>query len=218
MDADESDERRPKRVRRAVQVASEAGTSRETDRASTTSRPTPAELQEAKHVIQQMKQMKPPLLAKRAPAQPNVVACALALQRGEHFADDRAALRLFGAHPETKVQELWVNGKLAQFAPAGVGMGTPGLALPAYLLERGESAERDERAAALDSGDSSDDSSGDESSRAERKMERHMPVLIAQEDERWAREQRESAACARGGRVGCAARRRARQPVGAALR
>ena len=98
----------------------------------------PAELQEALDVIQQMKEMEPPLISRRGqPPKPNIVACALALQRGERFSDDREALRLFGAHPETKVREEWVDGKLAQFAPAGLA--TPGeQALPAYLLERGE--------------------------------------------------------------------------------
>ena len=52
---------------------------------------------------------------------------------GEQFTDDRAALRLFKAHPETKIRETWIQ-KLDQFAPAGFG--TTGPALPAYLLNR----------------------------------------------------------------------------------
>ena len=42
----------------------------------------------------------------------SVVACAIALWRGEPFADDRAALRIFGAHPETKIREAWVSKKI----------------------------------------------------------------------------------------------------------
>ena len=82
-----------------------------------------------------MKDADPPQLAKRAPAKPNVVACAIALWRGESFTDDRAALRLFGVHPETKIREAWIR-KLDQFAPAGSG--TAGPALPTYLLDRNE--------------------------------------------------------------------------------
>ena len=143
MDAGERDERRSKRARRAAQVASDAGTSCEPDRATTGSRPTPAEWQEAMDVIQQMRLMVPPLVVRRGqPPKPNVVACALALQRGERFNDDREALRLFGAHPETKVREEWVDGKLAEFAPAGVGVaGEP--SLPNYLLDRGSEAPSD---------------------------------------------------------------------------
>lgn len=104
--------------------------------ASTLLRPTPAELQEAIGMIKQMKQGDPALLAKTAPAKPNVVACAIALTRGEKFADDREALRLFNAHPETRVREVWIN-KLDEFM---AGLGTPGPAVPTYLLDRGELA------------------------------------------------------------------------------
>ena len=97
-------------------------------------RPTAAELHEALEVITRMKSEG--ILARTASAKPNVVACAIALRRGERFSDDREALRRFGAHPETKVRELCVEGKLAAFAPAG--MATAGPALPTYLLERGE--------------------------------------------------------------------------------
>mmetsp|Transcript_52985 Transcript_52985/g.118891 ORF Transcript_52985/g.118891 Transcript_52985/m.118891 type:complete len:139 (-) Transcript_52985:628-1044(-) len=88
-------------------------------------------------MLQQMKGMNPPLVSRRgAPSKLNVIARAIAPQRGERFADDREVLRLFGVHPETKVREVWVEGKLASFAPAGLGIpGKP--ALPVYLLKRG---------------------------------------------------------------------------------
>ena len=138
MDGDESGQRGTKRARRAAENASDAGSANKRHNTPSSCRPTPSELQEALDVIWQMKAMEPPLMPRRGqPPKPNVVACALTLQRGEHFADDRAALRLFGVHPETKVRELWVDGKLAHFAPAGIGVpGEP--ALPHYLLERSE--------------------------------------------------------------------------------
>ena len=53
-----------------------------------TERPTQAELQEALDVIKMMKETNPPIVKKRGqPPKPNVVACAIALQRGERFAD-----------------------------------------------------------------------------------------------------------------------------------
>ena len=121
------------RCRGDLQVTREGRSSKTAGAAA--NRPTPAEKQEARDVIQQMKDADPPLLAKRAPAKPNVVACAIALWRGEQFADDRAALQIFGAHPETKIREAWF-GKLEIFAPAGFA--TPGPALPTYLLDRDE--------------------------------------------------------------------------------
>ena len=134
--ADEGGSTGRERTRRTRQRTGDAVAASEHGGASSTHRPTPAELQEALDVIQTMKDRDPPLLARNARANPNVVACAIALQRGEQFDDDRQALRLFGAHPETKVRELWVDDKLANFAPAG--MATEGPALPSFLLERGE--------------------------------------------------------------------------------
>ena len=43
------------------------------------------------------------------PVELELQAGSRTLQRGEQFDDDRQALRLFGAHPETKVRELWVR-------------------------------------------------------------------------------------------------------------
>lgn len=94
-------------------------------------RPTPAELQEAREVIRLMKQHDPPILALRAPAKPNVVACAIAMSRGECFQSDAKALKLFGVATDTKVRRDWVQGKLVELARAGLFV--PGeLALPAY--------------------------------------------------------------------------------------
>ena len=109
MEAADGDDRRSKRVRRAAEVACESTSSNERTGSSTSGRPTSSELQEALTVIKQMKEADPPLLARRAPAKPNVVACAIALWLGEQFADDRAALRIFGAQPETKIREAWVS-------------------------------------------------------------------------------------------------------------
>ena len=67
-------------------------------------RPQRSRSEEAVDVVKQMKAAE--LLAKNARPSPNVVACAIALWRGEPFADDRSALRLFGAHPETKVRKM----------------------------------------------------------------------------------------------------------------
>ena len=149
MDADKSSSHRSKRVRRPAEVASDSGRTSEHVSDSTSGRPTPAERQEALNVIQQMKDTDPPILPRRGqPPKVNVVACAIALSRGEQFKDDRSALRLFGAHPETKVREDWVNGKLHQFAPAGFS--TPGTPLPTYLIERSEAASRMEAPSYVD--------------------------------------------------------------------
>ena len=99
------------------------------------SRPTAAERAEALSVIRQMKEAEPPILSRRgAPPKPNVVACAIALYRGEVFESDADALRIFGAAETTMVRRDWVEDKLARFAPAGFN--TPGEPLPSYLLDR----------------------------------------------------------------------------------
>ena len=98
-------------------------------------RPTAAERAEALSVIRQMKEAEPPILSRRgAPPKPNVVACAIALYRGEVFESDADALRIFGAAETTMVRRDWVEDKLARFAPAGFN--TPGEPLPSYLLDR----------------------------------------------------------------------------------
>ena len=78
--------RRTKRARRAFQTASDGDADGACDArcvalAGTGTRPTHAEKQEAIDVIQQMKAAE--LLAKNARPNPNVVACAIALWRGE---------------------------------------------------------------------------------------------------------------------------------------
>ena len=78
-------------------------------------------------MIRAMRAAEPPLLARTAPVKVNVVACAIALRRGELFASDRKALLLFGAHPDSNVRTLWVDGKLAEFAAAGLELPLTGI-------------------------------------------------------------------------------------------
>ena len=126
------EQRRSKRVRQHAEAASDAGSSSELGRAPTSERPTPSELQEALDVIRMMKDHG--LIGQHAPAKPNIVACAIAMSRGERFETDAKALQVFGIKPRTEVRTLWL-GKLAEFAPGGIGSpGEP--SLPAYLLER----------------------------------------------------------------------------------
>ena len=90
--------------RRVRQRTSDTPSATEHVAATTSARPTAAELQEAQHVVRMMKEMDPPLLARTAPANPNVVACAIALRRGERFETDSEALQLFGVAPRTNVR------------------------------------------------------------------------------------------------------------------
>ena len=91
-------------------------------------------------MIRMMKERVPPIVPRRGqPPKANVVACAIAMYRGERFESDSTALELFGVAPRTDVRAVWVDGKLAEFAPAGLGIpGEP--ALPVYLLDRCEAA------------------------------------------------------------------------------
>ena len=80
---------RPKRVRRASQLARDAGSSKEPARLTRT-RPAPAEHLEAQQTIAEMKAaaVDPPIIARKSrPPEPHIVACALAMERGEKFAD-----------------------------------------------------------------------------------------------------------------------------------
>lgn len=77
MDAEPSTERRSKRTRRPTELTADAGSADLRAGASTTGRPTPAEEHEALGVIRAMKERDPPILATRAPARPNVVACVI---------------------------------------------------------------------------------------------------------------------------------------------
>ena len=129
----------------------DAGSSSAHAAGSTRDRPTPAEEQEALSIIDQMRKMDPPLVTRMGqPPKPNVVACAIALSRKEQFKrGDAEAKERFGVAPNTDVRGVWVEGKLATFAPAGfapVGHGGP--PLPTFLLDR-----LDHGGAAASSGD-----------------------------------------------------------------
>ena len=125
------------RARTAPRMNDDASSSSQLPGGSPGGRPTAAERAEALSVIRQMKEAEPPILSRRgAPPKPNVVACAIALYRGEVFESDADALRIFGAAETTMVRRDWVEDKLARFAPAGFN--TPGEPLPSYLLDRPE--------------------------------------------------------------------------------
>lgn len=111
----------------------------------TRDRPTPAEEQEALSVIDEMRRTDPPLVARMGqPPKPNVVACAIAMSRKEQFeGGDVEAKQLFRVGPNTDVRGVWVEGKLAIFAPAGFAPAPDGRApLPTFLLDRGSAAAR----------------------------------------------------------------------------
>ena len=117
------------RARTAPRMNDDASSSSQLPGGSPDGRPTAAERAEALSVIRQMKEAEPPILSRRgAPPKPNVVACAIALYRGEVFESDADALRIFGAAETTMVRRDWVEDKLARFAPAGFN--TPGEPLP----------------------------------------------------------------------------------------
>ena len=123
------------RARTAPRLNDDASSSSQLPGGSPGGRPTATERAEALSVIRQMKEAEPPILSRRgAPPKPNVVACAIALYRGEVFESDADALRIFGAAETTMVRRDWVEDKLARFAPAGFN--TPGEPLPSYLLDR----------------------------------------------------------------------------------
>ena len=125
------------RARTAPRMNDDASSSSQLPGGSPGGRPTAAERAEALSVIRQMKEAEPPILSRRgAPPKPNVVACAIALYRGEVFESDADALRIFGAAETTMVRRDWVEDKLARFAPAGFN--TPGELLPSYRLDRPE--------------------------------------------------------------------------------
>ena len=196
MHAGQGDQRRGKRARRGTEVAADATSSSERAGESTAHRPTAAESQEALEVIHMMKEREPPIVPRRGqPPKPNVVACAIAMYRGERFESDASALKLFGVAPDTKVRGVWVDGKLAEIAPAGLG--TPGEpALPTYLLDRGEPAEQPPAA----SPPADDESSGEEDSADRKEARRHERRVDAwacdgaAQDAAWRREQDEAKA------------------------
>ena len=159
-------------------------------------------MQEALEVIRMLKEpwREQPILGKRAPAKPNVVACAIAMSRGENFESDAKALQIFGVAPRTEVRAVWVEGHLADLAPAGLG--APGEAgLPAYLLDRRESAREQSDASSSGSdasgNSSSDENDEDEEQRSERRQERREDRWSCSgtaQNARWQREQNEAKA------------------------
>ena len=72
-------------------------------------------------MIRQMKKATPPILPRRGqPPRPNVVACAIALSRGERFdGGERTAKLRFGVHPDTELQDLSARPALKRAAWAG---------------------------------------------------------------------------------------------------
>ena len=127
------------RARTAPRMNDDASSSSQLPGGSPGGRPTAAERAEALSVIRQMKEAEPPILSRRgAPPKPNVVACAIALYRGEVFESDADALRIFGAAETTMVRRDWVEDKLARFAPAGASILQASRLepLPSYLLDR----------------------------------------------------------------------------------
>merc|ERR1711865_691359 len=94
------------------------GSYREPFRA-TSSRPTAVERAAADKRIEEMKNapVQPPILSDRGrPPSTNIVACAMALQRGEPFDSDAEAFRQFGVPEKYDMRGVWVNGKLARLA------------------------------------------------------------------------------------------------------
>ena len=107
---------RRKRVRWAGDVQPELGT----PRGSVADHPTDAERAAAQSVIEAMRRaaVEPKILKNNAPADPVVVACALAIHFGQKFDSDSAAKEQFDIPRTTNVKVRWVDGKLAQLAAA----------------------------------------------------------------------------------------------------
>ena len=119
---------RRERARRGPQTPADVAGSSDQPGGSTGCRPTAAELAEALAVIRQMKAATPPILLGRGqPPKPNVVACAIAMQRGELFESEAAALQRFGVlqlAPKTPVRQEWVDDVCR--APGGLSVGPSG--------------------------------------------------------------------------------------------
>ena len=160
-------------------------------------------------MIRMMKERVPPIVPRRGqPPKANVVACAIAMYRGERFESDSTALELFGVAPRTDVRAVWVDGKLAEFAPGGLGIpGEP--ALPVYLLDRGEAVtaqqqqqQQQQQQSELEESSSSSEHSSDEEDndlrRDERRQERREQRFLQRERDHeraeHEREQREAPA------------------------
>ena len=106
---------RPKRSRRVAFAAPSPEQPQEQSEAAT-GRPTSAERAAAEAVVVSMREVvvEPPILTKNAPADPSVVACALALHFGEIFSSDRVAKEQFGIAGSTDIRGRWIKGKLAK--------------------------------------------------------------------------------------------------------
>ena len=113
-DADDASAPR-KRARRAKQAHSEHGK----PVCIGTDRPSAWECAAAAKRIDDMRAapVKPPILSHtgRKPRL-NIVACAMALERGEEFKSDAEACRLFGIHENYDVRRLWVEFKFTRLA------------------------------------------------------------------------------------------------------
>ena len=73
-------------------------------------RPTDAERAAAERRIEDMRAaaVKLPIISRTGrPPEPHIVACAMALERGEKFKNDAEACRLFGIHENYDVRGLW---------------------------------------------------------------------------------------------------------------
>ena len=111
MDAGSGDSGRAKRACRATRVGPDTGGPSEAERGTTAPRPSPAEEAEAKSIIHQMERTDPPLVTLQAGIpKPCLVACAIAMYRGEKFKSDREAQEQFGVPKTTKVRRDWVDG------------------------------------------------------------------------------------------------------------
>ena len=140
--ADEADDSGPRRsARRPEQrTASQAEAFR-----ATSSRPTALEQAAAERRIEDMRaaDLEPPILTNRGrPPATNIVACAMAFQRDEHFESDAEALRQFGVPERYDVRGIWVNGKLARFAAHEEAQWLKKAELAKGKLQRGQVSSR----------------------------------------------------------------------------
>ena len=114
-----ADEARETGPRRSVRGSEQRTTSKAEAFRPSSSRPTAAEREQAERRIEDMKAapVEPPILSSRGrPPHTNIVACAIAFQRGEVFDSDEEAFRQFGVPERCDVRRIWVNDKLARLA------------------------------------------------------------------------------------------------------
>ena len=114
-----ADEARETGPRRSVRGSEQRTTSKAEAFRPSSSRPTAAEREQAERRIEDMQAapVEPPILSSRGrPPRANIVACAIAFQRGEVFDSDEEAFRQFGVPERCDVRRIWVNDKLAKLA------------------------------------------------------------------------------------------------------